>query len=158
MNNTVVGFVRPALAGIAAALLAGCAATDTAMENRAAPAAPAVTASSLPAPYSALQKGFTTAQIRERIGAPAETKPFKSAGVTAQVWSYVLHSTEKVNDVSVGTRQVPAVNPLTGADTSRTEDVYEHRTVLIKDMLELLVVDDRLIEWKITRRESNAFH
>jgi hypothetical protein len=153
MNAPIVT-IKVAAGCLAATLLAACASSS----DSPAPADVARPAISSAAAASAkLAKGLTGPQVRELLGAPAATKPLTTGGVNGQIWSYPFRATE-VKLVAVGTQDVAAVNPLNGQNTSRTEPVYQNQTVDTTDTLHLLMVDDRLIEWRVVRDEKSQFH
>jgi len=134
---------------LAATLLAACASDSK---------SPAPALSQAATAYNKLTKGLTGAQVRELLGAPARTKPVTGGGASSLIWSYPLRTVTDVKPVAVGTQEIPAVNPLTGQSTTRTEPVYENQTVEATEILHLLMVNDRLVEWKTVRSENTEFH
>ena len=153
MNAPIVT-IKGAAGCLAATLLTACASSS----NSPAPtdvARPAT--SSAMAASAKLAKGLTGVQVRALLGAPAATKPLTTAGVDGQIWSYPFVSTD-VRQVAVTTQEIPAVNPLTGQNTTRTEPVYQDQTMETTDTLHLLMVDDQLIDWRVVRKEHSQFH
>jgi len=142
-------------AGFLAATLLGACASDSNSPTPADAARPTV--STALAASAKLAKGLTGAQVRDLLGAPAATKPLTTGGVNGQIWSYPFVSTD-VRQVAVTTQELPAVNPLTGQNTTRTEPVYQNQTVETTDTLHLLMVEDRLVEWRVVRDEKRQFH
>ena len=140
--------------GLAATLLAACASDGNSPVPAAAPQS--VSASAMAA-SAKLAKGLTGEQVRALLGAPATTKPIAAGGVTGQIWSYLFRSTD-VRSVAVATQELPAVNPLTGKDTTRTEPIYKDQTVETTDTLHLLMVGDQLVEWRVVRDEKSQFN
>lgn len=153
MNAPIVT-IKVAAGCLAATLLAACASDS----NSPAPAEVARPAGSSAVAASAkLVKGLTGSQVRELLGAPAASKPLTTGGVNGQIWSYPFRATE-VRMVAVATQDVAAVNPLTGQNITRTEPVFQNQTIETTDTLHLLMVDDRLVEWRIVRDEKSQFH
>ncbi len=108
--------------------------------------------------FGKLAKGLTTAQVSGMFGPPATTKPLAAGGVHGEIWSYPLRTTEEARSVPFSTQEIPATNPLTGQSITRTETVYQNETVNLIDTLHLLIVDGRLVEWRIVREEKGQFH
>ena len=50
------------------------------------------------------------------------------------------------------------ISPITGRASEVPDTVYQNQTVSIAETLELLVIDDRLIEWKVKRDARSSFH
>ena len=145
-------------AAIAAMLLVACASdskpvTTASGEVLSGPLAgsPAATA------FAKLIKNLPGAQVRELLGAPATTKPIAAGELEGEIWSYPFRGATDVRMVAVATQEVPAINPRTGQAITRSEPVYQNQTVEVTDVLHLLMVDDRLIEWRVVRDEKKQF-
>ena len=48
--------------------------------------------------------------------------------------------------------------PLTGQMGTRQEPVYENQVFIVVEIVELLIIEQRLIEWKRSRTTETAFH
>lgn len=153
--NLSIANLKVAAGCLAAMLLAACA-SDSKSPAPAGTTAPVV--SSVLAGYGKLAKGLTGDQVRELLGAPAETKPLIAGGTKSLIWSYPLRTINEVRLVAVATEEIPATNPLTGQSTTRTEPVYQNQSIDATDTLHLLMVGDRLIEWTVVRKENSHFH
>ena len=158
MNPSIVD-LKIAAGCLAATLLAACA-SDSKSPAPVNAARSAVTPADSPAAaaYGKLAKGLTGAQVRELLGAPAETRPLTAGGTKSQIWSYPLRTIDDVRQVAVSTEEIPAINPLTGQSTTRTEPVFQNQTFKATDTLHLLMVGDQLVEWSIVRKENSHFH
>jgi hypothetical protein len=145
---------RAAAGAFAALLLAACA-TESNSSSPAVNGQPVVSTAAV----ARLAPGLTGAEVRALLGAPAATKPVSSGGANSLIWSYPLGTATEVRSVPVTTQEVPAFNPFSGTNTTRTETVYQNQTVLLIDTLHLLMVNDRLVEWRVVREEkSQSFH
>lgn len=150
--------LRVATGCLTVALLAACASEP----NPATPAATPVmgdraAASSAAAAVAKLAKNLTGEQVRALLGPPVATKPISAGGVNGETWSYSFHAGTETRLIPVTTQDVPAVDPLSGQATTRAEAVYQNQDVEMIDTLSLLLVDDRLIEWRIVRGEKRRF-
>ena len=99
-------------------------------------------------PFAALQKNMSAAQVEALVGEPAEIKPFKAKGLACEIWVYRRKISETVQPLPIGTREVPATNPLTGQSITVTESIYENQFETVIETIELLMVEQRVIEWK----------
>ena len=136
----------PLLAGL---LLAGC--------YTELPVSPA-TPEPPPAAFAALQKGQSAAQVRALLGEPEEIKPLKLVGLAGEVWVYRRKISEVDQPAPLGSREVPVTNPITGVTSTTTEPVYQIQTVTVSETVELLLVEQRLTEWKTRRQDENRIH
>lgn len=156
--NATLPLIRGATAGFAALLLAACAndSKPIVTADGAILTGPLATSAAAPA-LAKLTKNLTTLQVLELLGRPATTKPFTAAGVDGEIWAYPFRGAGDTRQVPVTTQELPAINPLTGVMTTRTESVYQNQTVDVTDTLHLLIVDGRLIEWSVVRNEKKQF-
>ncbi|MFZ5495641.1 MAG: hypothetical protein ACOZE5_09950 [Verrucomicrobiota bacterium] len=87
---------------------------------------------------------MTTDQVLALVGRPQAVRPDPAGGAGDEFWHYRYKRDEVMRQVSIGTRDVPAVNPLTGQDIVIKEPVMGNEyTVLYLDF-ELLIIDGRL--------------
>jgi hypothetical protein len=107
---------------------------------------------------AALQKGMTTEQVRNLLGQPAEIKPFKTGEIGAYVWTYRRSLNSGVRQVTTGMREVPYIDPLTGATRTMREPVYSNEIIVIHETVELLMFQDRLAEWKRSRTNERIYN
>ncbi len=156
--NVFAAIVKATVGGIATTLLAGCA-SDSKPDTTAAgpPMSPQLAASPAAAAVAKLSRNLTGEQVIALIGPPAATKPITTGGLNARIWSYPFRGATDVRLVPVATQDVPAINPLTGRETTRTEPVYQNQTIEVTDTLHLLMVEDQLIEWRVVRDEKKDF-
>jgi hypothetical protein len=139
--------IPPCLFLFAGFVLAGCTAPTEPV------AAPASAASAL----AALKKGQTATQVKALLGEPASIRPFPAsvAGLGAEEWVYRRVLAESERQVPITTREVPAVNPITGLPFTVNEPVYETQAGAVVEVTALLMVEDRLIAWK-SQREAGS--
>jgi hypothetical protein len=157
--NTPAGIVRVAAGCLAATLVAACATESRPGASESTPpASPALAGSPAATAVAKLSKDLTGAQVMALLGPPATTKPLSTGGDRTKIWSYPFRGATEVRMVAVATQEVSATNPLTGQATTRSEPVYQNQTVDTIDTLHLLMVDDRLIEWRVVRDEKSQFH
>jgi hypothetical protein len=145
---------RIAAGGCFVMFLAGCA-----NESKPPPGIPgAIIGDRLAASATAkLMKNLSSAQVLELLGPPGNRKPFGATELQGEIWSYPFRGATDVRMVIIATQDVPAINPLTGQTTTRSEPVYQNQNVEVTDTLHLLLVDDRLIEWRVVRTEDKKF-
>lgn len=110
-----------------------------------------------PAPFAALQKNLRAPQVKALVGEPDEIKPFMAEGLASEIWVYRRKLSEAVIQVPIGSRDVPATNPITGQPITITETVYENQLEIVVETIELLLIEQRLIEWKRARSAERAF-
>jgi hypothetical protein len=104
-----------------------------------------------------LTKHLSGAQVRALLGPPATTQPIAAGGAQGETWSYPSPAGTEVRLIEVATQQVPAVDPFSGQTTTRAEPLYQNQSVDVTDTLHLLLVDDRLVEWRVVRDEQKRF-
>ncbi len=128
--------------------LAGCSTPSGSAPRSAAGPAGGESASAVAAPLSALQKGMTAGEVRAILGEPDEIKPFKSPDIGVNVWTYrrIVRGPER--QVITGTRDIPAVNPITGLPITMQEPIYGQEVTFLHETIELLMQGDTLLEWK----------
>ncbi|MDI1249047.1 MAG: hypothetical protein PSV13_09315 [Lacunisphaera sp.] len=110
-----------------------------------------------PDPFAALQKNLHATQVKALVGEPDEIKPFKTTALPSEVWVYRRKISEAVLQVPIGTRDVPATNPITGQPTTTSETIYENQLEIVIETIELLLIEQRLAEWKRSRSTERAF-
>ncbi len=91
---------------------------------------------------------MTTEEVRKLLGEPKEIKPLSAAGAAGEVWHYEHKIDALTQQVGVGTKDVPFVNPRTGASDTRQETVMSDVHITVYESVDFLVVDARVIEWK----------
>ncbi|HVZ65515.1 MAG TPA: hypothetical protein VG936_13180 [Lacunisphaera sp.] len=103
---------------------------------------------------SQFHPGLTGAEMQAILGSPESTKRLPSGGT---VWTYRYRVATDVKAVPISTVEVPAINPITGQPITRTEQVYENHATDFDVFLHLLLVDDRLVEWRFIRQKTGSF-
>ena len=147
-----------AAAGLAAGLFAGCAAP--------APSSPPVGKSAAPAPAGTattqfkldrLRKGMTGAETLAQWGEPAERRTMTTPTGTADIWVYhhVLRSNQR--QVATSTHLVTVFDGLTNGTKEIPESVYSLETIDTVRTTELLIFQDRLLEWKVSEDTVKRF-
>jgi hypothetical protein len=95
-------------------------------------------------PFEQLVLGMTAEQVRALVGAPQAVRPDPAGGVGDEFWHYRHKRDEVVRQVSIGTRDVPAVNPITGQDIIIKEPIMGNEYTTLYLDFELLIIDGRL--------------
>lgn len=121
----------PALAALALLALVGCTSGPVGA-SREAP------------PFAKLALGMTADEVRALVGAPRSIRPDPAGGAGGELWHYRQKLDEMMRQVSVGTRDVPAVNPLTGENIVVKEPVMGNESAILYLDVELLITNGRL--------------
>lgn len=140
-------------------LLAGCASHPSpAPSSTATPNAPAITASSLDErlPIELLQKGLPAERVSALFGAPSELRPNSDQGIASEIWIYTRAVTGPMRQVAAETRDVPVVDPITGAMRTVPEPVYTNQRTYYTEKTELLMINGRLVAWKQRRTADST--
>jgi hypothetical protein len=119
--------------------------------------APVTPPPAAPDPLAALQKNLHATQVIALAGEPDEIKPIKAAALPSEVWVYRRKISEAVLQAPIGTRAVPATNPITGQPITITETIYENQLEIVTETIELLLIEQRVFEWKRSRSTERAF-
>jgi outer membrane protein assembly factor BamE (lipoprotein component of BamABCDE complex) len=148
-----------AAAGLAAALLSGCATPSTSPPPVQTSAAPAP-AGTVPTPPTLdfLHQGMTGAAVITQWGQPAERQPMTTAAGTGDIWIYrhVLRTNQR--QVATDTRLVPVFDALTNGMKEIPEAVYSLETVDTVRTTRLLFYQDRLLEWNVKEGSEKRFN
>lgn len=144
---------------ISAAVLAGCASAPTAEKPNLGVAAPPADRAALDKEMAklGLKKGMTGAAVRQAWGEPESVKPMETPAGKAEVWTY-HRTTTTTRQVPASMETVPSQDAGTGAASTIMQPVYVQERVAATDEYQLLLFDDKVIEWKQTRQESRAFN
>lgn len=128
-------------------LLAGC---GSAPEPGVRPVeAPQSKATAEPNPFDAVKKGMTASEVRKLVGEPKEIKPFKASDLkNSEVWVYQHKVAERTRLVTVGTREVPVADTMTGKAGVIQESVLGNEYLTVPETVELLMIEGQLIELK----------
>lgn len=123
-------------------LLAGCAGTtESGVPSKQSAPASAATEQT---PFDTIVVGMTAVEIKALVGAPQEIKPYKPGDLQNEIWVYDHFISEQVRLVSVGTQELPLMNPITGVMGTTKEDIMTEERVRISEIIEMLMVDGRL--------------
>lgn len=133
-------------------LLAGC---STPVPQSNAPTATRDEVSPQPNKLSELKKGMSANEVVALLGQPSERKQEQVTPVHVEVWTYIIVSTEQ-REVAISTRDVPYIDPFSGAQKTMKEPVYAQETTKTTLKVDLLVIEDRLIEWKVKKDVSRS--
>jgi len=143
---------RTAVAAFGSAILlwAGCSGPSVSPGRPPADRAGSAPTGSGGASLDALRKGMTATEVRAVLGNPDEIKPFKSPDIGVYVWTYrrVVRGPER--QVITGTRDIPAINPITGQSITMQEPIYAQEITYFHETIDLLMQRDALLEWKRT--------
>ena len=96
-------------------------------------------------------------EVKAVLGEPDEIKPFKSGEIGVYVWTYRRIVEGPVREVITGTRDVPAINPITGQPTTIQDPIYGQEVTYLHETIELLMREGTLLEWKRQAREQRKF-
>lgn len=144
-----------AAVGLAAGLLAGCTApavSSTPVEQPAVQVPLGVTYS--PVALDPLKKGMTTAEVIALWGQPEKQQHMHHDAGAADIWIYHHVISSYQRQVATSTQLVPVFDSFTNATKNVPEAVYSQERVQITQTAELLIIKDRLIEWKVTDESS----
>ena len=126
------------LATLALLALAGCSSGPTAASRDANP-------------FARLALGMTVDEVRTLVGAPRSIRPDPAGGAGDEFWHYRHKLDETSREVSIGTRDVPAVNPLTGEEIIIQEPVMAREFAILYLDVELKIIDGRLMAIHLSR-------
>lgn len=126
------------LATLALLALAGCASGPTAASRDANP-------------FARLALGMTVDEVRTLVGAPRSIRPDPAGGAGDEFWHYRRKQDEMSRQVSTGTRDVPAVNPLTGEQIIIQEPVMGNESAILYLDVELKIINGRLMSIHVSR-------
>lgn len=141
------------------ALFAGCAtqpATGPSSSGSPNPPAKPASAPDEALPIARLQKDLPAESVTALLGPPSEIKPGSGQGITSEIWIYTRNVSGPVRQVAAETRDVPVVDPITGAMRSVPEPVYKNQRTYYTEKTELLMIDGRLVAWKQRRSAEST--
>jgi len=97
-----------------------------------------------------LEKGMAAADVRRLLGEPDTIKTGSSAQGKGEVWIY-RHPVDIVTrEFPDGTRPVSRFDPMNGKMVIEDEIVYRQELHQVFDTVILLLIEDRLTEWRRT--------
>lgn len=97
--------------------------------------------------FDLVSKGMGAAEVRARVGKPHAIK----GGTEGEIWLYQQLLDEVVRQVHMGTRDVPAINPITGQSIIIQEPVMNDEVTTLYHDIEILMIDGYVME--ISRRQ-----
>lgn len=103
-------------------------------------------------PFNALTMGMSAAEVRALVGEPREIKADPGEGSDAQLWRYQHKLDEVVRQVPIGTRELPAINPITGQPIVIVESVMTDEFSTIYQDIDLLMIGDRILDIRRSQR------
>ena len=101
-----------------------------------------------------LRKGMTPDEVRLAFGEPARIQP--ATADAAEEWIYVVERKTEVNQVVLGTHDVPYVDPATGQTRMIAEPTYSDEATTIIVELHLIWRDGILAGWKTERQRARS--
>ena len=104
-----------------------------------------------PNSFDTITKGMSAAEVRALVGKPHGIKADKADGTEAEIWLYQQILDKVVRQVHMSTRDVPAVNPITGQSIIIQEPVMSDEVTTLYQDIELQMADDHVME--ISRRQ-----
>ena len=138
-------------AGLVAGLLAGCVAPAAPSPRAEKPAVPVpLGVAYSPVTLDPLKKGMTTAEVIALWDHPAEQRVMQTKAGAAEIWVYHHVVSSYQRQVATSTQLVPVFDSFTNGTKNVPEAVYSQERVQIIRKSELLIIKDRLIEWKVT--------
>lgn len=135
---------RASVLAVALLFISGCETTNT---GPAASEKPTQTAG-MSNSFDRLKEGLTEAEVRQLVGEPGAIRPFVSNKIESLVWIYEHKIDEVVEQIPIGTREIPLMNPLTGVMGTTKETIFanEHREAI--ETVEVLLLGQRVIAVK----------
>jgi len=130
------------LLGFAVPTFAGCSAPSRWASGKALPPI------TRPSAFDRLTIGMSAEEVHALLGKPHAITPVRQDGET---WHYLRKVDEVVRRVSLTTREVPAVNPITGQSIIIQEPVMSDAFTTLYEDIDLLLAEGRIVE--ISRRQ-----
>jgi outer membrane protein assembly factor BamE (lipoprotein component of BamABCDE complex) len=148
-----------AAAGLAAGLFSGCTSPVVSappVEKSAAPTAAGTKVTQFK--LDRLKKGMTGSDILAAWGQPEERRPMTTPSGKADIWVYhhVLRSNQR--QVATSTHLVTVFDGLTNGTKEIPEAVYSLETIDTVRTTNLLVYQDRLLEWNVSEDNVKKFN
>ena len=100
---------------------------------------------------------MTREEVRTAVGAPDDTRPSGVDAAQADVWVYRRTRTNVVQK-TVGSQNVPYVDPFTGQTRMIPEPIYAMETTTIVLHVTLFWKEGVLERWTTETSDSRAFH
>lgn len=110
-----------------------------------------------PDPWSRLTANLTADQVRALLGPPAEVRPMKSSQGPAEIWIYRRTAAKDVSLVATHTQDLSVMNPRTGSMETMPAPVYDQETRTVKQELQLLMFEGKLVTWKSGNRSERSY-
>lgn len=104
-----------------------------------------------------LKKGLTPAEVRARLGEPAEVRSKEVNGVTTETWIYRRIVPGPAREVAVTTREVPYVDPITGKSRTTKELISKLENTEIEETTGLIFAQGILMDWRQVRVATTRY-
>ncbi|HVZ62948.1 MAG TPA: hypothetical protein VG936_00050 [Lacunisphaera sp.] len=139
--------------------LAACATTPTAPTTAAA-TVQASEAAAIQALFPKLQQGMGAADIRAKLGEPAEISPMASPHGHAETWTYYFQMSEGTSAEAVGSVEIPTMTVNSGGVGMSTTSQQTFRSVHKRAdvTLSLLMFNDHLAAQKAKVEHVSSYH
>lgn len=108
-------------------------------------------------PLEALAKGMTGDEVKAAWGAPLEIRPFKDDADNARVWVYQRNLRTNQTPVAATLQEVPFYDPISGEYRPFKEPYFNEQITTTTQVVELIMVDDRLTGWRRSLSEQRTF-
>jgi hypothetical protein len=95
-----------------------------------------------------LYRNMTGQQVRSVLGQPVRVAPMEAPEGAAEVWTFRRSVVTGTREVQTGVRDVPWMDPVSGESRMLQEPVYGLETTFATEEIELLIFEDRLLDWK----------
>lgn len=99
-----------------------------------------------------ISKGSPTEDLIALLGEPISIAPYEGDPERVQIWTYELKKSQ-IDMISMETQEVPYVDPFTGELTSIEEPVYIPQTTTYTDNIQVFIVDEKVLGWKVEQDE-----
>lgn len=155
-------FSRPTLSLLASLATLGLAACTTSPGARPATSATVQPseAAAIQALFPKLQPGMSAAEVRARLGEPAEIGPMASPHGHAETWTYYFQMSEGTSAEAVGSEEIPTMTVNSGGVGMATTSQQTFRSVHTRAdvTLSLLMFNDHLAAQKAKVEHVASYH
>lgn len=126
--------------------------------NGAAPVRAALPAVTKPDAFERIVQGMSADEVRNLVGRPHVVTPTQHGEVNAETWLYLRKLDEAVSPIPIGTREIPAINPITGQNIVIEEPILHDGFTTLYEDFSLLLVDGHVVAIKRRQRVEQEIH